>query len=72
MAKRKRLTPALLGGSEQALTGGADPVRDRPPIARVAGETASEAAFDETYAGFKRLLLGAWRRDELAASRAAE
>jgi chromosome partitioning protein len=30
------------------------------------------AAFDETYAGFKRLLVGAWRRDELAASRAAE
>ena len=27
--------------------------------------------FDETYAGFKRLLLGAWRRDELAAARAA-
>jgi chromosome partitioning protein len=25
------------------------------------------AAFDETYAGFKRLLIGAWRRDELAA-----
>ena len=24
-------------------------------------------AFDETYAGFKRLLIGAWRRDELAA-----
>ena len=30
------------------------------------------AAFDETYAGFKRLLVGAWRRDELAASQAAE
>ena len=28
--------------------------------------------FDETYAGFKRLLLGAWRRDELAARAAAE
>ena len=26
--------------------------------------------FDETYAGFKRLLLGAWRRDELAAAAA--
>ena len=24
-------------------------------------------AFDETYAAFKRLLLGIWRRDELAA-----
>jgi chromosome partitioning protein len=30
------------------------------------------AAFDETYAGFKRLLVGAWRRDELAADQAAE
>jgi chromosome partitioning protein len=30
------------------------------------------AAFDETYAGFKRLLVGAWRRDELAAAQAAE
>jgi chromosome partitioning protein len=30
------------------------------------------AAFDETYAGFKRLLVGAWRRDELAATEAAE
>ncbi|MCA0922801.1 AAA family ATPase [Pseudooceanicola nanhaiensis] len=28
--------------------------------------------FDETYAAFKRLLLGAWRRDELAAREAAE
>ncbi len=27
--------------------------------------------FDETYAGFKRLLLGAWRRDELAGASAA-
>ena len=25
-------------------------------------------AFDETYAAFKRLLIGAWRRDELAAA----
>ena len=30
------------------------------------------AAFDETYAGFKRLLVGAWRRDEIAAATAAE
>jgi chromosome partitioning protein len=30
------------------------------------------AAFDETYAGFKRLFVGAWRRDEMAASQAAE
>jgi chromosome partitioning protein len=30
------------------------------------------ATFDETYAGFKRLLLGIWRRDELAAQSAAE
>jgi chromosome partitioning protein len=29
-------------------------------------------AFDETYAMFKRLLIGAWRRDELAAQEAAE
>jgi chromosome partitioning protein len=26
------------------------------------------AAFDETYAGFKRLLVGAWHRDALAAA----
>ncbi|MCA1338171.1 AAA family ATPase [Pseudooceanicola marinus] len=30
------------------------------------------ATFDETYAGFKRLLLATWRRDELAAREAAE
>jgi chromosome partitioning protein len=30
------------------------------------------ATFDETYASFKRLLLGTWRRDELAAARAQE
>ena len=30
------------------------------------------ATFDETYAGFKQLLLGIWRRDELAAAKAAE
>ena len=30
------------------------------------------ATFDETYAGFKRLLLATWRRDELAAQEAAE
>ena len=29
------------------------------------------ATFDETYAGFKRLLYGIWRRDELAASEIA-
>ena len=29
-------------------------------------------AFDATYAAFKRLLLGTWRRDELAAQEAAE
>ncbi|WP_282154050.1 AAA family ATPase [Ruegeria atlantica] len=29
------------------------------------------SAFDATYAGFKRLLLGAWRRDELAAQETA-
>jgi chromosome partitioning protein len=27
--------------------------------------------FDETYAAFKKLLVGAWRRDELAAAPAA-
>lgn len=47
MAKRKRLTPALLGGSGQALNTGTETVRERPPIARVAGETATEAAFTE-------------------------
>ena len=30
------------------------------------------AAFDETWAAMKRLLIGAWRRDELAETRAAE
>jgi chromosome partitioning protein len=30
------------------------------------------ATFDETYAGFKRLLLGIWRREERAAQTAAE
>ncbi len=30
------------------------------------------ATFDETYAAFKQLLLGIWRRDELAAQQAAE
>lgn len=30
------------------------------------------ATFDETWAAVKRLLIGAWRRDELAAARAAE
>ena len=30
------------------------------------------AAFDETWAGVKRLLIGAWRRDEVAAQAAAE
>ena len=30
------------------------------------------ATFDETYAAFKQLLLGIWRRDELAAQAAAE
>ncbi|MEM9740262.1 MAG: chromosome partitioning protein, partial [Pseudomonadota bacterium] len=29
------------------------------------------ATFDDTYAGFKRLLYGIWRRDELAAREAA-
>jgi len=30
------------------------------------------ATFDETYAAFKELLIGIWRRDELARSEAAE
>ncbi|CUH20161.1 Sporulation initiation inhibitor protein soj [Jannaschia seosinensis] len=30
------------------------------------------ATFDETYAGFKKLLIGAWRRDELAATEGGE
>jgi|TARA_R110002126_G_scaffold6194_2_gene32739 chromosome partitioning protein len=30
------------------------------------------ATFDETYAAFKRLLIGIWRRDELAAEQAAK
>jgi ParB family chromosome partitioning protein len=47
MAKRKRLTPALFGTNDEALSGQIEPVRDRPPIARVAAETATEAAFAE-------------------------
>ncbi len=34
--------------------------------------TRGRAAFDETWAAVKRLLIGAWRRDELAATQAAE
>ena len=30
------------------------------------------ATFDETYAAFKKLLIGTWRRDEIAAREAAE
>jgi ParB family chromosome partitioning protein len=47
MAKRKRLTPALFGANDETLSGQTEPVRDRPPIARVAAETATEAAFAE-------------------------
>jgi ParB family chromosome partitioning protein len=54
MAKRKRLSPALLGGNapNEALTGVSEPVSQsagtaRPPIAHVAGEAAEAAAFAE-------------------------
>lgn len=47
MAKRKRLTPALIGGSEQALTNSLDPVSERPPIARIAAEAAEHSAFED-------------------------
>lgn len=47
MAKRKRLTPALIGGSEQALTHRLDPVSEHPPIARIAAEAADHSAFEE-------------------------
>ncbi|ABD57180.1 ParB/RepB/Spo0J family partition protein [Jannaschia sp. CCS1] len=47
MAKRKRLTPALIGRGDEGLTGAIEPDRDRSPIARVAAETATEAAFAE-------------------------
>jgi ParB family chromosome partitioning protein len=47
MAKRKRLTPALFNDSKQALNIHSETVRERPPIAQVAGETATEAAFAE-------------------------
>jgi ParB family chromosome partitioning protein len=47
MAKRKRLTPAIFGANDEALSGLIEPHRDRPPIARVAAETATEAAFAE-------------------------
>lgn len=45
MAKRKRLTPALLA-SEAGSTGPLEPSA-RPPIARVAGEAAEQSAFAE-------------------------
>lgn len=47
MAKRKRLTPALIGGSQQALTKRLDPVSERPPIARIAAEAADRSAFED-------------------------
>lgn len=47
MAKRKRLTPALIGGSEQALVKSLDPVSERPPIARIAAEAADHSAFED-------------------------
>lgn len=47
MAKRKRLTPALIGGSQQALTNRLDPVSERPPIARIAAEAADHSAFED-------------------------
>lgn len=49
MAKRKRLSPALLGGrpENEALTGETEPFSSRPPIAHVAGEAASAAALEE-------------------------
>ena len=47
MAKRKRLTPALIGGSEQALISRLDPISERPPIARVAAEAADRSAFED-------------------------
>ncbi|MEL7345911.1 MAG: ParB N-terminal domain-containing protein, partial [Pseudomonadota bacterium] len=47
MAKRKRLTPALIGGSEQALIASLDPVSERPPIARIAAEAADHSAFED-------------------------
>ncbi|MBY4895373.1 ParB N-terminal domain-containing protein [Rhodobacteraceae bacterium N5(2021)] len=48
MAKRKRLSPAMIAGqgTDQALTGALDPISN-PPIARVAGDAASHAAVQE-------------------------
>ncbi|MEJ6396199.1 ParB N-terminal domain-containing protein [Gymnodinialimonas sp. 2305UL16-5] len=50
MAKRKRLSPALLGSTEPALTGDTGSQSgpgSRPPIAQVAGEAAEQSAFAE-------------------------
>ncbi len=47
MAKRKRLTPAMLERTEPTRTSTSESVHVRPPIARVAAETAAEAAFVE-------------------------
>jgi ParB family chromosome partitioning protein len=49
MAKRKRLTPALLAADVGLETGSNRPIEthSRPPIAKVAGETAEHAAFAE-------------------------
>ena len=47
MAKRKRLTPAILASSDKGLSSGSEASAGRPPIARVAGETAAEAALAE-------------------------
>lgn len=49
MARRKRLSPALLAADLAAETGSDRPfeTHSRPPIAQVAGETAEHAAFAE-------------------------
>ncbi len=47
MAKRKRLSPALIGGGDQGLARDTETYRDRPPIAHVAADAADQAAFED-------------------------
>lgn len=47
MAKRKRLTPALISGSDKGSSSEIESVSAKPPIAHIAAETASAAAFAE-------------------------
>lgn len=47
MAKRKRLSPALIGGGDQSLSQTAQTHPERAPIAHVAADAAGQAAFED-------------------------